>query len=199
MSNSIRNNKIHLRNHFSRLRDAMSVEERQEKSKRIRSQLYETPWYREAHSLFSFMNFRSEAETYQIIKDALRQGKRVMLPRIDREKREMHAVEISGPESLKKNKMGIWEPLIELPPYEGDIDLLLAPGLAFDLRGYRLGYGGGYYDRFLAIRQVNRRVGLAFEIQITKELPQDNLDQRLNHLISEKRIISFKDMEAEKN
>jgi len=191
MSNSIRNNKIQLRKYFSGLRDAMSTEERQEKSKRIRSQLYETPWYREAQSLFSFMNFRSEVETDQIINDALRQGKRVMLPRIDREKREMHAVEISGPESLTKNNMGIWEPVIELPPYEGDVDLLLAPGLAFDLQGYRLGYGRGYYDRFLAIRQVKRSVGLAFEIQITNELPQDNLDQRLDHLISEKRIISF--------
>ncbi len=191
MSNSAINNKIQLRRHFAALRDALRPEERQEKSERIRARLFESPWYHEASSLFTFMSFRSEVETGPVIADALQQGKRVMLPRIDREKREMQAVEISGPASLTKNAMGIWEPARELPPFEGSIDLLLAPGLAFDLRGYRLGYGGGYYDRFLATRQVKKSVGLAFEIQIGPELPHEPFDMRLDQLISEKRILSF--------
>ncbi len=198
MSNSIRNNKIQLRKHFAGLRDAMSPEERREKSERIRARLFNTPWYRDAASLFTFMNFRSEVETLPIIMDALQAGKQVMLPRIDTKKREMQAVVIEGPGSLIINSMGIREPAPELPPYEGAVDLLLAPGLAFDLQGYRLGYGGGYYDRFLGTRQVKRSVGLAFEVQIGPQLPHDRSDVRLNHLITEKRLISFTEKDEEK-
>jgi len=198
MSNGIINNKIQLRKHFAELRDAMSPEERREKSERIRARLYETPWYRDAASLFTFMNFRSEVETLPIVMDALQAGKRVMLPRINTKKREMQAVVIEGPGSLIINSMGIREPAPELPPYEGSVDLLLAPGLAFDLQGYRLGYGGGYYDRFLGSRQVKESVGLAFEVQIGPELPHDRWDIRLNHLISEKRLISFTEKDEEK-
>ncbi len=176
----------------------MDPEQRQEKSERIRARLFKAPWYRDAASLFTFMNFRSEVETLPIVMNALEAGKRVLLPRIDKKKREMQAVVIEGPGSLVINAMGIREPAPGLPPYEGSVDLLLAPGLAFDLQGYRLGYGGGYYDRYLSSHPPRHAAGLAFETQIIETLPRDEHDQRLDYLISEKRLISFDKKEEKK-
>lgn len=99
---------------------------------------------------------------------------------------------LSDLSDLKRSKFGILEPRqdVEISPQE--IDLIFAPGLAFDLKGMRLGYGGGFYDRLLSnIKKTTPVIGLAFDFQIVELVPCDERDQAITGLITEKKLYTF--------
>ncbi|GHU91770.1 hypothetical protein AGMMS49925_07800 [Deltaproteobacteria bacterium] len=131
-----------------------------------------------------------------LLKTAWQSGRIVYLPRIRRTKRGvMDFVPCSGPGQLRPGPFGLREPLDSLPGFNAaDVgktfapDLLIAPGVAFDKRGSRLGCGGGFYDRFLHKNLVCPRMGLCFEFQLVESLPVEKWDQSVQYICTEERF-----------
>ena len=176
--------KKELRKKFRESRN--NILNREELSKKIAKNLFDFYEYQKAESLFIFVSFRSEVNTEEIIEKSLADGKIVAIPKIYGNK--MKAIRIKSLKGLERNPMGILEPKDDEEYYK--IDLSLTPGLAFSKDGYRLGYGGGYYDKFFE-KNDSLRVGLGFEIQKTDSLPHRSFDKKLDYLITEKEIIKF--------
>ena len=124
-----------------------AVGDRARRSAQICAQVQALPEFARAHCVFAYAATGSEVDLFPAIEAALRAGKAVCLP-VCREKGQMDAVRLRAREDLAPGAFGILEPRGEVVPPE-EIDLVLCPGLAFDRRGGRLGYGGGYYDRYL--------------------------------------------------
>ena len=141
-----------------------------------------------------YVDFDNEVRTKDMIKDCIDKGKRVVIPFIRSKDRAIILSEVKDiDKELEPSTFGILEPAkgyLRPVPYN-EIDTVVVPGVAFDAKGGRLGYGGGYYDRLLI--NVNRKahlIGLAFEFQILKEVPQQSHDIVLESIITEKRIIN---------
>lgn len=141
-------------------------------------------------SMMIFLSFGSEVNTDGIIEWAWRRNKRVLVPLCKPETREMDVYPIKTFDDVAPGYFGIREPKRDIlnPVFKGEIDLVVVPAVAFDGRGYRVGYGGGYYDRFLADMDVPT-IGLAFSCQIIPEAPVDRYDRPVQCILTEKECI----------
>ena len=172
-------------------RNSVCPESISAKSEIIADKLISHPWYMQSNTIFIYVSKDNEVETRQIIKNALDAGKNVCVPRIVRKER-MDAVPIKNPAGdLEPGILGIYEPKAHLKPVLAeDIDLVIVPGLVFDRNGYRIGYGGGYYDMFLDnIPQSCKTIGVAFDFQITDKLPIDEFDRQVMLIITDSEMI----------
>ncbi|MFH0926716.1 MAG: 5-formyltetrahydrofolate cyclo-ligase [bacterium] len=182
-----------VRKEISTLRDRLTNEELIIKSRCIKDQLLVQPEFIKSQRIFCYLSFRSEVKTLDIIKESLKLGKKVCVPVIDTLSLSMIASEILDiNNTLTEGYYGIPEPkkdyVKEVPIRE--IDLVLLPGLAFDERGFRLGYGKGFYDKFLKNNTLEiHLIGLAYESQIVKLLPVDLMDVPVDKVITEERVI----------
>ena len=163
-------------------------------SKEIQKRLFFLPEFQESRTISLYVDFDNEVRTKDMIKDCIDKGKRVVIPFIRSKDRAIILSEVKDiDKELEPSTFGILEPAkgyFRPVPYN-EIDTVVVPGVAFDAKGGRLGYGGGYYDRLLI--NVNRKahlIGLAFEFQILKEVPQQSHDIVLESIITEKRIIN---------
>ena len=170
------------------IRDSISAKDRTEKICIIAQMIFEMEEMKNAKCVFAYLSFRSEVETQQVIEKILSLGKRLALPLCDGKNHTMRAVEIGDLSLLKDGYFGIKEPdasLDDMPKEE--IDLVIVPGLGFDTRGLRIGYGGGFYDRFLKDFK-GTTVGLTFSECMTDNLPYDEYDVPVDMVITEKDI-----------
>jgi 5-formyltetrahydrofolate cyclo-ligase len=129
----------------------------------------------------------SEVRTGLLIGIAIEQGKKVALPRT--EDHNMRFFEYGPADRLVEGNFGILEPLPKKPVAQ--VDLLLVPGVAFDLMGSRIGYGKGYYDRFISDGGTSFSMGLAYSIQVVNKLPIGRFDRKLGALVTENAIFYF--------
>jgi 5-formyltetrahydrofolate cyclo-ligase len=184
-----------LRKRILRTRDRLSELDRGEKSFSVMNNFLSLPEMRQWTTLFMYVNFRSEVETVELIKRCLRQGIRVAVPLVDASAVRMIPLLIEDPDKdLAPGYYDIPEPdpqkSLRVEPSE--IDAAVIPGSVFDIHGGRLGYGGGYYDRFLVNDAPQaRRVGFAFELQLVDKVELEPHDQPLDILITEKRIVNI--------
>lgn len=158
---------------------------RQEKSLKITENILGHSALKKANTVFVYVSFGSEADTLLLIKELFRLGKRVGVPLCNSTDHTMTVYEIKDLSQLKEGHYGIPEPdkgLKEIPKEE--IDLIIVPGVAFDKEGYRMGYGGGYYDRFLTDFN-GYTIGIAFSECIEDELPKGEFDRKVNEVIKE--------------
>jgi 5-formyltetrahydrofolate cyclo-ligase len=137
-------------------------------------------------SFFIYHSFGSEAGTLRIIDELLSRQKKVFLPRV--EGKTMVAVPYDSLQKLQKGAFGTLEPTGDA--YDGEIEVAVVPLLAFNERGFRLGYGGGYYDKFLHGRTI-KKVGLAYSMQRSSEFLEEQWDEPLDMLVCEKGIYYF--------
>lgn len=180
-------NKAALRQQFLERREEVSLEDRNRWSEKITQKVLEHEKYRAARVIFTFVSFRSEVNTHTLIQQSLALGKRVFVPVIDVKEKCLHAVEIADFSSLQPGFRGILEPssLSEKANPE-EIDLCLIPGAVFAKNGYRIGYGGGYYDRFLPyVNQNAYRLGVAFQFQLVDEVPFEKHDIPVHETLTE--------------
>ncbi len=138
---------------------------------------------KEKRTWFCYLSFSSEAPTDKLIERLQEQGFLVCAPRVVGE--EMLAVELDSDYSL--SRFGIREPIGQA--YEGEVDVIITPLLAVDEKGNRLGYGGGYYDRFFKKHPTAIRIGYAFDFQMVNEVPTERLDEKLDCIVTDKRIV----------
>jgi 5-formyltetrahydrofolate cyclo-ligase len=184
-----------LRKRILRTRDRLSEHDRRHKSSSVMNNFLSLPEMRQWTTLFMYVNFRSEVETVELIKRCLRQGIRVAVPLVDASAVRMIPLLIEDPDKdLAPGYYDIPEPdpqkSLRVEPSE--IDAAVIPGSVFDIHGGRLGYGGGYYDRFLVNDAPQaRRVGFAFELQLVDKVELEPHDQPLDILITEKRIVNI--------
>lgn len=149
-----------------------------------------TDAYREAASVMFFMTHGSEVLTDDAIRSALAEGKTVALPRIDPKTGVLSAVKVvSLDEDLVTGAYGIREPRSGKRLRPGSLDAVLVPGLAFDRAGNRIGYGKGYYDRWLCRIKREKRISLAYDLQIVRAVPHTSLDLPVGMIITEKRVL----------
>lgn len=177
-------------------RDMLSPGERREKSEMIHHRFLDLVKPFDPATFFLFVNFRSEVETAELIGKLLESGKTVTVPLVSVQEKSMTAVRLVDPEKdLASGYYGILEPRKDLLKTRTidhkSIDIVVLPGSVFDERGGRLGYGGGFYDRFLAneVLPSALRIALAFELQVQGEIPQEPHDQPADFIITEQRVI----------
>lgn len=167
-----------------------------EYSERIITALKQTEEYQNARIIMCFISFKDEVETHQFIKDALKEGKKIFVPYIIPIEKVMVPAEILDfDEDLAPGYYDILAPKEDTLRIKdkSEIDLIVTPGVIFDEEGYRIGYGAGFYDRFLS--QINPevpKIGIAFSLQQTRQLPRDEFDIPVDKLITEKGITVFK-------
>jgi 5-formyltetrahydrofolate cyclo-ligase len=148
--------------------------------------------YEQASTIMIYLSYGSEVITDFIVKSAISEGKNVVVPVIKNPGDfHMHALRIIRLEDADQLIYGVRQPEANLDNVvsKDSIDLVLIPGLAFDLSGYRLGYGKGYYDRWLKDVPVSKTVGLAYDFQITDRLPIGKHDLPIGTIVTQQRII----------
>lgn len=185
-----------LRRRILGARDRVSSDERHEKSVFVMNNFFGLPEIEHWSTLFIYVNFRSEVETMELIKRCLDQGIRVAVPLVDAKAAKMIPLLIKDPkQDLAPGYYDIPEPdpLKTTRVDAEEIDAAIIPGSVFDIYGGRLGYGGGYYDRFLVNDAPQaKRIGFAFEVQLVEKVPVEPHDQPLDILITEKRIVNIR-------
>lgn len=162
------------------MRNRLNHPEIAKKSKTIQEFVIKSKEFESAKVVGTYYAVGSEVTTELIIKRATILGKKIALPRVEEDKITFY--ELSSTKSLIRGRFGILEP----PPYEqmNDIDILIVPGIAFDKKGNRLGYGMGFYDRLLSCKRTFS-IGLAYSFQLLENLPHDKYDKRLDAIASE--------------
>lgn len=176
-------------------RDALAEEWRLETSRIIVGKLLDSEWYRQSEILLSYCSIRSEVDTRELNQRILADGKQLFLPRTDAEKKTMCFYKVEDLKKLKKGNFGVPEPkgseaveqVMESGAYSKEKILMVMPGVAFDEKGYRLGYGGGFYDRYLQrYGTMLTSVMIAFAEQETWIIPAEPCDVKPEHSITQK-------------
>lgn len=180
--------KAALRKELAARRNALP--DREAKSRAIEKQVLALPEYLQAERLLLYLSTGSEVDTWGLLERALCQGKAVFAPLCLDGEGHMAFYRVKSREDLKKGRFGIWEPDPTVCPLleEPSGALCLVPGLAFDQAGYRLGYGKGYYDRFLGSRPVEA-VGVCFEGLLLPRLPRGPFDRQVARLVTEAGVL----------
>ena len=183
--------KIALRKKFLKTRDKLLEEKRILKSIAIKEKLLSIPEYKRAKVVMFYCSIQSEVMTNEMIESALsNKNKIICVPKIFTKERKMDAVEINENTCFEKGNFDILQPFDGKVIPKKEVDLIVIPALAFDFYGNRLGYGKGYYDKFLkGIKAV--KIGIAYDFQIADKLPKEEHDIKIDVLITEKRIVRF--------
>lgn len=186
-------NKKELRRLILSRRESLSTAEVEEKSRAITFRLLAMPVFQQAKTVMAYIQFRREVQTTAIIAAALQAGKRVAVPVTDTVGKRLIPSLLCDPErDLAPGAYGILEPKPEAirPLVAGEIDLVLVPGVVFDLHCNRIGYGGGYYDRFLPSTGKNCCwLALAFELQLVERIPVEEFDLPVHMVVTEERVL----------
>ena len=163
-----------------------SLPDREEKSRAIRRAVLALEAWAAAGTILLYLSAGSEPDTWDLLDQAWKQGKAVCAPRCLDGQGRMAFYRMPSPEALVPGRFGLWEPLQERCPLltEWEGALCLVPGIAFDREGFRLGYGKGYYDRFLGSRPVEA-VGVCFEGLLLPRLPRGPFDRQVARLVTE--------------
>ncbi len=177
----IKEKKRAIRREVLQKRDTMPIERRKLVDMVMADRIIGHQWFYRAEVLLAFVNYGSEISTEEIILEALKKGKKVFVPKI--EKDAMHFYRIASLEELVVGYKGIKEPkgnteCFDYEQYKEERLLLLMPGVAFDIYGNRMGYGKGFYDRFLVDKEILQTysIGIGYACQRVDELPVDEYD-----------------------
>lgn len=176
------------------LRAALPEEQRAIKSLKIQDIISNTHEFQEAQTVMLFLNFRDEVETTGLAQKVLELGKKLVLPRCAPKGVLIPALIHDLNLDIEPGTWGIREPkrenLQQVNPLE--VDCIFVPGAAFDEQGNRLGYGGGYYDRFFErLKDTTPKIALAFDCQVVSKIPVESFDKRVDLLITEEGVRRF--------
>ncbi|MBU5427392.1 5-formyltetrahydrofolate cyclo-ligase [Tissierella pigra] len=181
-----------LRKEMLKKRSELSREDIVEYSNIIANKIYEMDNYKNAKRIMCFVSNGDEVETHPLIEQIIKDGKSIVVPITIPKTRELL---VSDVYSLSELEVGDYN--IEVPKKEftrvvdpNTIDLILVPGVAFAKDGYRVGYGGGYYDRFLSkLLNPTPKIAIGFDLQVVDKVPTDQYDLPVDMIVTEKRII----------
>jgi 5-formyltetrahydrofolate cyclo-ligase len=153
---------------------AMTEEEIILRSEKLGQLFAQSEAYRKAKTVYGYLPYNQEVRTVPMLEQALREGKRVAVPKIYGD--TMKFLYLDDLSRVEKNDMGIPEPIADTPVADDKTALVLMPGLAFTKQGDRMGYGGGFYDRFLAEEPDHPTLALCYDFQMVDSLPTEEFD-----------------------
>ena len=185
--------KARLRRELRATRDALAARDRLAAARSIEARLAYLPQVEAASVVHCYVGIGNEVATEQLIRGMLERRQRVLAPRV-KGQGELEHLEVTDTDALVSGPRGLRQPdITEATPVDlREVDAIFVPGLAFDRHGFRLGYGGGYYDRTLEELRGHARaivVGLAFDQQLVDELPREAHDQPVDVLVTETQMI----------
>lgn len=154
-----------------------------EESRKILKKLLKTEEYKKAKKVFCYVSFEEEVDTFSLIRQAFSDGKEVAVPKVNGS--EMEFYKIKSLEELQAGHYGILEPATN--EIEKDLEgIIIVPGLAFDFQYNRMGYGGGYYDRYLNEHPKHKlvKIALAYEFQVVSMIETEKHDQKMDMIIT---------------
>ena len=183
----IRPIKASLREHYKALRRRMPPQQKAQRDRQIFARVTALWQYKRCRQLLTYVSTAIEVDTREIILRALADGKRVAVPRCVPGTRDMEFYYITGWEQLEPGSFGVLEPKPDVCQKATDFTngLCLVPALCYDWRGYRLGYGKGYYDRYLAGFR-GRMVGLCYSSCVRPRLPHGRFDRPVELLVTDR-------------
>lgn len=163
-----------LRAQIRQQKRAMTAAQIEEKSQMLGKLFLDCPLYRQAKTIYGYLPYNQEVRTAPMLQQALDDGKRVAVCKIFGD--EMRFIYMTDLSLVEKGYAGIPEPVADTPVADDPTALVLMPGLAFDSAGHRLGYGGGFYDKFLAAEPHHPTVALCYDFQMLPELKTEEFD-----------------------
>lgn len=166
--------KRELRRMIREKKRAMSAEQIAEKSRQLGALFADSELYRRAESVYGYLPYNQEVRTVPMLERALADGKRVAVPKVFGD--EMRFIWLTNLNAVEAGYSGIPEPVADGPVADDPHALVLMPGLAFDPEGHRIGYGGGFYDRFLAAEPEHPTVALCYDFQMLAHLDTEAFD-----------------------
>ena len=182
-----RDEKNLIRKQMKQLRADMTRTERFEKSMQIFEKLITVPEFKRADRIYTYVSMDNEIDTIMLIDYSLSLEKRVFVPRVSG--KDMEFYEISDISELNPGYMGIYEPDINgREPDYSRTGFMCMPGLAFDRSYNRIGYGGGFYDRYLSVDNKLYKAALAYEAQLLESIPAQDGDVRPDMIVTEESI-----------
>jgi len=173
-----------LRREISAQKRAMTSEEIEQASLRLAERLFKTDAYQHAHSIYGYLSYNQEVRTESILRRAIQDGKRVAVPKVFGE--TMKFLWLDDLSLVAPGYFDIPEPIEDGPEADDELALILMPGLAFDPQGHRLGYGGGFYDRYLAEHHDHKLVALCYDFQMFDHLDTEEHDIPVDLVIADK-------------
>lgn len=182
-----RDEKNLIRKQMKQLRADMTRTERFEKSMQIFEQIITVPEFKRADRIYTYVSMDNEIDTIMLIDYSLSLEKRVFVPRVSG--KDMEFYEISDISELNPGYRGIYEPDINgKEPDYSRTGFMCMPGLAFDRSYNRIGYGGGFYDRYLSVENKLYKAALAYETQLLESIPAQDGDVRPDMIVTEESI-----------
>lgn len=185
--------KQRLRKIFLSKRTAMTKEEVKIKSQLIYENFISSSFYNQCEYIFTYVSMTNEVDTKIIINRGLKDGKIIAVPKVNPLKKQMIFSKINSLEELERGHFNVLEPREELiRPLDSNKDtLILVPGAVFDINKNRIGYGGGYYDRYLSsLNDVLQLIGLGYDFQVIDRIPSDIYDIAMDIIITNKSCIN---------
>ena len=167
-------NKKELRARIRQQKRAMTPAEIEEKSRILGEKFQECPAYRDAKTIYGYLPYNQEVRTVPILKQALLDGKQVAVPKVFGD--DMKFILLPDLTRVSKGYAGIPEPIDDGPEATDETALVLMPGLVFDPQGHRIGYGGGFYDKFLSREPHHPTVALCYDFQVMDKLETEEFD-----------------------
>jgi 5-formyltetrahydrofolate cyclo-ligase len=185
------NNKKDLRKNARALRDAMTPDDRTKKSELILKTLVSTDEYRNAENVLVYVSTGSEVETFEFITLSLADGKNTFVPKVYGS--EMKFIQIKSIDELAAGYYGILEPKQDEPVWDeikcSGSNICIMPGLAFDKHFNRIGYGGGFYDKFLQKHLNIYRIAICFECQMVDAIEAEDTDVKPDMIITDREVM----------
>jgi 5-formyltetrahydrofolate cyclo-ligase len=176
------------------IRGKLGKDEHEKKSRQIIKALMDSNLYKESNNIMVFISFKNEIDTHEFIKKAIEDGKNIFVPITIPDGKKLKPSQLKSFDELEPGFYNILTPKKEFIRFidPKDLDLIVVPGLGFDKSGYRVGFGGGYYDRFLSGLKNAKKVSIAFDFQILDEVPKESFDIPVDCIYTEKRKINCK-------
>lgn len=182
--------KTQLKQSIIEQRNSLSKQEIIEKSEKIKDNLFNLQPFKKSKTAMFFVSFNSEVYTHEMIKKAL-QYKTVVVPKVVEHQIEPSII-IDFDNLVSSGKFGVMEPIEVMKIAYKNIDLVLVPAIVFDMNGHRIGYGFGFYDKFLRLVPKATKIGLAFDFQVVDKIPHEGHDVPVDLIVTEERVINCK-------
>ncbi len=163
-----------LRREIREKKRAMTEAEITSRSEKLGELFAQSEAYQNAKTIYGYLPYNQEVRTVPMLEQAIRDGRRVAVPKMYGD--TMRFIYLEDLSRVEKNEMGIPEPILDTPVAEDKTALVLMPGLAFTKQGDRMGYGGGFYDRFLAEEPDHPTLALCYDFQMVEHLPTEEYD-----------------------
>lgn len=178
------------------LRSNLSSKDYNEKNKHVEENFYSLSLEKEYNNFMSYVNIKKEVRTRLIIDNLIKKNKTVSVPICLQKTTNLIASKINSLDELESSFFNLFEPkkekIEEISPI--NLEVIIIPGIAFDRSGNRIGFGKGYYDRFLKkVKPGALKIAMAYDFQVLKDLPTDSFDVNMDMIITDKEIIEIKD------